>query len=69
VVEVGKSWKNLRRKATLEEDQFSQTTLTPKISQTLSYQPGSIQLADMRPPHIYSRGLPDLASVREDEPN
>jgi hypothetical protein len=35
VVELGKIWKKLRRRATLKEDQQSQLTWTPKISQTL----------------------------------
>ena len=39
VVELGKSWKKLRRRrVTLEEDQH----WTPEISQTLDQQPGSI---------------------------
>jgi hypothetical protein len=44
------------------------TKLDPEISQTLNHQPGSIQeLA--RGPDTYSRGLPGLASMREDGPN
>jgi hypothetical protein len=42
VVELGKGWKKLRRRMTLWEDQQSQLTWTPGISQTLSHQPGSI---------------------------
>jgi hypothetical protein len=42
VVELGKGWKKLRRRATPEEDHQSQLTLNPEISQTLSHQPGSI---------------------------
>jgi hypothetical protein len=41
-VELGKSWEKLRRRETLEEDQQPQLTWTPRISQTLSHQPGSI---------------------------
>jgi hypothetical protein len=42
VVELGENWKKLRRRATLEEDQQSELTWSPEISQTKSYQPGSI---------------------------
>ena len=42
---------------TLQEDQKSQLTWTPEMSQTLDHQ------------HIYSRGLLCLCSVREDAPN
>jgi hypothetical protein len=38
VVELGKSWKKLRRRATLKEDQQSQLT-GPEVSQTLVHQP------------------------------
>jgi hypothetical protein len=41
-VELGKCWKKLRRRVTLEEDQQSQLTWTSEISQALSLQPGSI---------------------------
>jgi hypothetical protein len=51
------------------EDQQSQLTWTPKISQTLSHQPGSTQQLMWGQWHTYSRGLPGLASVREDAPN
>ena len=34
VVELGKSWKKLRRRANLKEDQLSQLNWTPKISDT-----------------------------------
>jgi hypothetical protein len=37
VVELGNSWKKLRERVTLKEDQQSQLTWNPKISQTLSY--------------------------------
>jgi hypothetical protein len=50
------------------EDQQSQLTWTPKISQTLNQQPGSIHQLIWGPQHIYSRGLPGLGSVREDAP-
>ena len=52
-----KCWKKLRRGVTLQEDQKSQLTWTPEMSQTLDHQ------------HIYSRGLLCLCSVREDAPN
>jgi hypothetical protein len=42
VVELGKKKRKLRRRPTLQEDQQSQLTWTPKISQTLDHQPGSI---------------------------
>jgi hypothetical protein len=42
VVELGESWKKLRRRANLLEDQQSQLTWTPEISQILELQPGSI---------------------------
>jgi hypothetical protein len=42
VIELGKSWKTLRRRMTLKEDQQSQLTWTPEISQTMDDQPGSI---------------------------
>jgi hypothetical protein len=42
VVELGKSWKKLKKRATLWEDQWSQLTWNPKISQTLHHQLGSI---------------------------
>jgi hypothetical protein len=41
VVELGKSWKKLRR-ATTKEEQQSQLFWTLEIFQTLRYQPGSI---------------------------
>jgi hypothetical protein len=41
VVEVGKTWKKLRRSTILSEDQQSQLTWIPEISQTLDHQPGS----------------------------
>ena len=40
-----------------------------EISQTLSHQPGSIHYLKGGPILIDSRGLPCLASVREDAPN
>jgi hypothetical protein len=66
VVESGKSWKKLRRRATLQEDQQCQLTWTPEISQTLDHQPGSIHQLIWAPQHIYSRGLPGLDLVREE---
>jgi hypothetical protein len=42
VVELGKGWKKVRRRVTLEEDQQSQLTRTPESSQTLSHHSGSI---------------------------
>jgi hypothetical protein len=70
VVELEKSWKNLRRRrATLKEDKQSQMSRFPKISQTLSHQPDRIHQLIGSPWHIYSRGLPGLDSVREDAPN
>ena len=42
VVELGKRWKKLRRRATMCGDQQSQLTWTPEISRTLDHQPGSI---------------------------
>jgi hypothetical protein len=42
VVELGKSWKKLRRRANLSEDQQSQLIRNPESSQTLDHQPGSI---------------------------
>jgi hypothetical protein len=38
VVELEKGWKKLRRRVTPEEDQQSQLTWNPEISQTLSHQ-------------------------------
>jgi hypothetical protein len=49
--------------------QQSPLTWTPKISRTLSHQPGCRHQLLWYPRHIYSRGLPGLASVREDAPN
>jgi hypothetical protein len=69
VVELGESWKKLRRKATLYEDQQSLLTWTTKISQTLDHQSGSINQLRESPQHIYSRGLLGLGLVREDVPN
>jgi hypothetical protein len=43
VVELGKSWKKLRKRAAPWEDQQSQFIWTSEISQTLNHQPGSIQ--------------------------
>lgn len=42
MVELGKSWKKLRRRATLAREPAVSINLTPEISQTLDYQPGSI---------------------------
>jgi hypothetical protein len=42
VVELGKRWKKLKRKAILEKDQPSQLTWTPEVALTLYHQPGSI---------------------------
>jgi hypothetical protein len=42
VVELGKDWKKLKRRVIPLGDQQSQLTWNPKISQTLSHQPGSI---------------------------
>jgi hypothetical protein len=42
VVELGKSWKTRRKRAILWGDQQSQLIWTPKISQTLEHQTGSI---------------------------
>jgi hypothetical protein len=52
MVELGKEWKKLRRRATLKEDQQSQLTWTPEIIQTLDQKPPP----DMRSPtHIQQR--------------
>jgi hypothetical protein len=45
----------------------SQLTQTLEIFQTLDS--GSINQQIWGPQHIYSRGLPDLGSIREDAPN
>jgi hypothetical protein len=45
------------------------STGNPEISQTISHQPGSMYELIQGPQHIYSRGLPGLASVGEDVPN
>jgi hypothetical protein len=42
VVELEKGWKKLRIRATPQEDQQSQLTSTPEISQTTSHQKDSI---------------------------
>jgi hypothetical protein len=42
VIELAKSWKKLRRRVTLQEDQQSQLTCTLEISQILEHQPGNI---------------------------
>ena len=42
VVVLGESWKKLRRRATLQEDQQPQLPWTPNISQAQEHQPGSI---------------------------
>jgi hypothetical protein len=42
---------------------------TPKISQTLDHQPGSIYQLIWGPQHIYSRGLQGLGLVKDDTPN
>jgi hypothetical protein len=41
----------------------------PEISQILSHQPGNIQELIQGHQHIYSRRLPDPASVGKDTPN
>jgi hypothetical protein len=69
VVEWGKSWKKLRRRAAPQEDQQCELTWIHKISQTLSHQPGCIHKLDQGPQNIYSRELLGLASVREDASN
>ena len=51
------------------EDQQSQLTCTPGISQILGHQPGSIHQLVRSPQHIYSIQLHGLASVREDVPS
>jgi hypothetical protein len=42
LVKFGENWKKLRRKVTLEEDQQSQLTWTPRMAHTLSHETGSI---------------------------
>jgi hypothetical protein len=42
VVELGKGWKKLRRRVALYEEQQSQLTWTPEISQILNHQTDSI---------------------------
>jgi hypothetical protein len=42
VVELGKSWKKLRRRANLYENQQSQLIWTPKIYQSVDHQTDSI---------------------------
>ena len=42
VVDLGKCWKKLRRRVTLEEDQESQLIWTSEISETVDHQTGSI---------------------------
>jgi hypothetical protein len=42
---------------------------TPKISQTLDHQTGSIHQLIWGPQHTYSRGLLDLCLFRDDAPN
>jgi hypothetical protein len=42
VVELGKDWKNLKRRVIPKEDQLSQLTCTSEVSQTLSHPPGSM---------------------------
>jgi hypothetical protein len=42
VTELGESWKKLRGRVTLYEDQQSQLIWTPEISQTLDHQSGNI---------------------------
>jgi hypothetical protein len=69
VVELGKSWKKLRRRANLSEDQQSQLIRNPESSQTLDHQPGSIHQLIWGPQYIYSRGMPGLDLVREDATN
>jgi hypothetical protein len=68
VVQLGKTWKKLRKRVTLSEDQQSQLTWFPEISQTLDHQTDSIHQLILGPQHIHSRGLPGLDSVREDVP-
>jgi hypothetical protein len=65
VVELGKSWMKLRRRVTLQEDQPSQLTWTPEISQTLDHQPGSIEQLIQGHQYIYSRGL--LALIQSEK--
>jgi hypothetical protein len=69
VVQLGKSWKKLSRRAAPWEDQQSQLSWTHKISQTLSHQPGSIHHLIWGSQQVYSWGQPGLASVREATPN
>jgi hypothetical protein len=69
VLELGKSWKKLRRRTTPQEDQQSQLTWTSGSSQRLSHQPGSIHGLVRGPWHICSKGLPYLASVEENMPS
>ena len=68
MVELGKGWKKLRRNVTPLEDQQSQLTWTPEVSQTMSHQRGSIHELVPGPRHIYSRELPRQASVGEGTP-
>jgi hypothetical protein len=42
VVEIGKSWKKLKRRVTLKDDLQFQFTWTPEISQIRNHQTGSI---------------------------
>ena len=69
LVQWGKSWKKLRRRATLYEDKQSHLTWISKTSLTLSHQSGKIYKLTWCPKHTYSRGLPGLGLVREDAPN
>jgi hypothetical protein len=69
VVELGKSWKKLWSRAASWEDQQSPLTQTPKFSQKMIQRLGSILQLIWGPWHIHSRGLPGLASVREEAPN
>jgi hypothetical protein len=68
IVELGKSWKKLRKMVILLEVQQSQLTWTTEISQILEHWPGSIHQLIWGPQHINSRGLSGLGLVR-DAPN
>ena len=67
--ELGEGLKALKGIGTPQEDQQCQLTWTPGSCQRLSHQLKSEHGLDAGPWHIYSRGLPCLASVGEETPN
>jgi hypothetical protein len=69
MVELGEGLKKLKEREIPYEEHQSQLTWTPRSSQRLRHQLGSIHRLVQVTQYIYRRGLPGLASVTEDSPN